>query len=210
MGRSLNLNKISRALSSRAQLFDGAVAKVGIPAGKTYPDGTSIAYIAAIQEFGANVPAHTVTAKGKALAIPTKNGGTVFRKSAHIPAMKIPPRPAFRNTRTAKAAQWAKSLAAGAAAVIERRIGLEEMLEAVGHVAAMDVVETIASRVAPPLKPSTVDNRIRRATRANSMFGAKSMPLTISTPLNDSGTLVAHVSYGTGPAGETFTGGKSV
>lgn len=211
MGSSLNLGKISRALSDRAKLFDGAVAKVGIPAGKTYPDGTSIAYIAAVQEFGADVPAHTVRAKpGKSLAIPTKEGGTVYRKAANIPAMTIPPRPAFRLTRTFKARDWAKQMAEGAEAVVQRRLSLEGMLDAVGHIAAMDVVYTIANRVDPPLKPSTVEGRIRRAQKANSKFGAKSVPVTMSTPLNDSGTLVAHISYGVGVAGEEFTDGKPV
>lgn len=210
MGTSLDMGKIARALSDRAKLLDGAVAKVGIPTGKTYPDGTSIAYVAAIQEFGADVPAHTVTAKGRALAIPTKDGGTVYRKTANIPAMTIPARPFMRLTRTFKARDWANEMAAGAEAVVQRRMSLEGMLDAVGHIAAMDVVYTISNRIDPPLKPSTVEGRIRRAQKANSKFGAKSVPVTISTPLNDSGALVAHISYGTGVAGADFTDGKPV
>lgn len=210
MGKSLDMGKIARALSDRAKLFDGTVAKVGIPAGKTYPDGTSIAYVAAIQEFGADIPAHDVVARnGKALAIPVGDS-VVFRKKASIPAMTIPPRPAFRNTRTAKSADWAKHLAAGAEAVVQRQISLEGMLEAVGQVAAMDVVQTIAERVAPPLKPSTIAGRVARARKTNPRFGAKSLPTTISQPLNDTGALIAHVSYGTGPAGEEFEDGTAV
>jgi len=222
MGSSLDLGKIARALSDRAKLFDGSVAKVGIPAGKTYPDGTSIGYIAAIQEYGADVPAHEVVAKnGKALAIPVGaysrisdrqlvTGGAVYRKRAKIPAMKIPPRPFMRNTRTEKAAEWGREIAAGASAVAQRRLSLEGMLEAVGHSAAMDVVQTISNRVGPPLKPSTVEGRIRRAQRTNAKFGAKSVPVTISQPLNDTGALVAHISYGTGPSGAEFENGKTV
>lgn len=176
MGKSLDLGKIARALSDRAKLFEGAVAKVGIPAGKTYPDGTSIGYVATIHEFGA-------------------------------PEVNIPARAPLRKTRDAKQREWGKNLAEGAEAVVQRRISLDGMLDAVGQVAAADVVETIANRLTPPLKPATVEARIRRAKQANPKFGAKSIPVTLSIPLDDTGALVAHVAYGTGPAGETFEGG---
>lgn len=177
MGNSLDLGKIARALSDRAKLFEGAVVKVGIPAGKEYPDGTSIAYVATIQEYGA-------------------------------PEVGIPPRSFMRLTRAAKAQEWAKLMGEGAEAVVERRISLEGMLDAVGAVAAADIVQTIANGLAPPLKPATVEARIRRARKANPKFGAKSVPVTISQPLNDTGALLAHISYGVGKAGETFQGGK--
>lgn len=179
MAKSLDFAKIARALSDRAELFQGAVAKVGIPAGKQYPDGTSIAYIAAIQEYGAA-------------------------------EVNIPSRPFMRLTRAAKAREWAKDMAEGAQAVVKRRISLNGMLDAIGQVAAADIVQTIANRVAPPLKESTIDARIARARKTNPKFGAKSLPVTISQPLNDTGALIAHIAFGTGPAGETFSGGKPV
>lgn len=208
MGKSFDLGKIARALDDRAKLFEGRVAKVGIPAGKRYEDGTSIAYVAAIQEFGTTVPAHSVETKNaKALSIPTENG-VIFRKRASIPEVVIPPRPFMRNTRAAKEREWARELTEGAEAVVKRRIGLEQMLDAVGHGAAMDIVRTIADRVQPPLKPSTIRNRVMRAQQANPKFGKKSLPVTISTPLDDTGALVAHISSGTGPAGTEFENGK--
>jgi hypothetical protein len=180
VGKSLDLGKIARALSDRAKLFEGTVVKVGIPAGKKYPDGTSIGYIAAIQEYGA-------------------------------PEVNIPPRPFMRLTRAAKAREWAKLMGEGAEAVVQERISLDGMLDAVGAVAAADIVQTIANRVAPPLAPSTIAARIRRAKRANpKWFGVKQMPVTISQPLNDTGALIAHIGYGTGTAGEEFEGGTAV
>lgn len=179
MAKSLDLGKIARALSDRAKLFDGAVVKVGLPAGKNYPDGTSIAYVGAIHEFGA-------------------------------PEVNIPSRSFMRSTRTAKADAWAKDMAEGAKAVVQRRISLYGMLDAVGAVAAADIVQTIANTIPPPLKPATVQARIRRARKTNPKFGAKSLPVTISQPLNDTGALIAHISYGTGPEGETFVDGKPV
>jgi hypothetical protein len=211
MGSSLNLSKINMELAKRAAMLNGAVAKVGIPYGKTYPDGTSIAYVAAIQEFGADVPAHEVHAKNaKALAIPIKGGGTAFRKSASIPAMTIPSRSFMRSTRTEKKKEWAAAIAEGAKAVVLRRISLHGMLDAIGQMAAMDIVQTIANRISPPLAQSTVEGRIRRAQRANPRFGKKRMPVTISQPLNDTGALIAHISYGIGKVGEDFSGGKAV
>jgi hypothetical protein len=179
VGNRLDLNKIARALSDRAKLFEGSVVKVGFPAGKTYPDGTSIPYVAAIQEYGA-------------------------------PEVGIPSRPFMRLTRAAKAREWARLMTEGAEAVVQKRISLLGMLDAVGAVAAAGIVQTIANRVPPPLKPGTIAARVRRARKTNQKFGAKSLPLTISQPLVDTGALVAHVSYGTGKAGEVFEGGKAV
>jgi hypothetical protein len=51
--KSLNLGKIKAALERVPNEFEGLVAQVGFPSGKNYPDGTSVAYVAAIQEFGA-------------------------------------------------------------------------------------------------------------------------------------------------------------
>src|SRR5580658_9664527 len=166
-GAKLDIGKIARVLSDRARLFEGAVVKVGIPAGKNYPDGTSIGYVAAIQEYGA-------------------------------PEVNIPSRPFMRMTRAAQSKEWAKQMAEGAKAVVQRRISLLGMLDAVGSVAASDVVQTIADRVPPPLKPATIAARVRRARKANPNFGKKGLPITISHPLIDTGALIAHVSYGTG------------
>jgi hypothetical protein len=181
MAKSFDLGKIARALSDRAALFEGSVVRVGIPAGKKYPDkkGTSIGYIAAIQEYGA-------------------------------PEVSIPSRPFMRMTRAAKSREWAKLMGEGAQAVVQRRISLDGMLDAVGAVAAADVVQTIANRVPPPLAPATVAARIRRARKANPSFDSKGLPITISHPLIDTGALVAHVSYGTGMAGTEFENGKPV
>ena len=57
--KQLNLAKIQATLERVPEEFEGLVAQVGFPSGKNYPDGTSVAYVAAIQEFGApsvNIP----------------------------------------------------------------------------------------------------------------------------------------------------------
>ena len=208
MGSSLNLSKIKEELARRASMLKGTVVKVGIPYGKHYPDGTSVAYVATIQEFGASIPAHEVHPKNaKLLAFPGKDGKTVFAKKVTIPEVTIPPRPFMRMTRTAKQKEWANLLVEGSEAVMQRRISLYGMLDAVGQVAAMDIVQTIANRVPPPLAQSTIQGRIHRAQKANPRFGSKKMPVTLSQPLDDTGTLVASISYGTGKVGEDFDNG---
>ena len=51
--KSLNLDKIKATLDRVPKEFNGLVAQVGFPSGINYEDGTPVATIAAIQEFGA-------------------------------------------------------------------------------------------------------------------------------------------------------------
>lgn len=58
--KHLNLDKIKAILERAPKEFEGMVAQVGFPTGKNYEDGTSVAYVATIHEFGApevNIPA---------------------------------------------------------------------------------------------------------------------------------------------------------
>lgn len=58
--KQLNLEKIKATFERVPEEFDGMVAQIGFPSGINYEDGTSVAYVAAIQEFGApavNIPA---------------------------------------------------------------------------------------------------------------------------------------------------------
>ncbi len=49
----MNLDKITKALDRLPDQFKDRVAQFGVPQGLEYEDGTSVAYVAAIQEFGA-------------------------------------------------------------------------------------------------------------------------------------------------------------
>jgi hypothetical protein len=56
---ALNLDKIKATLERVPEEFNGLVAQVGIPSGSNYEDGTTVATVAAIQEFGSpakNIP----------------------------------------------------------------------------------------------------------------------------------------------------------
>jgi len=57
--KQFNLDKIKATLERVPEEFDGMVAQVGFPSGINYEDGTNVAYVATIQEFGApeaNIP----------------------------------------------------------------------------------------------------------------------------------------------------------
>lgn len=57
--KQLNLDKIKATFNRVPEQFEGIVAQIGFPSGKNYPDGTPVAYVATIQEFGApavNIP----------------------------------------------------------------------------------------------------------------------------------------------------------
>lgn len=51
--KQLNLDKIRATLERVPEEFESMVAQIGFPSGINYEDGTSVAYVAAIQEFGA-------------------------------------------------------------------------------------------------------------------------------------------------------------
>jgi len=57
--KKLNLEKIKATFERVPEEFDGMVAQVGFPSGINYEEGTPVAYVATIQEFGApevNIP----------------------------------------------------------------------------------------------------------------------------------------------------------
>ena len=56
MVSGFDLSKIEATLN-RVKGFDNMVAQVGVPQGPTYDNGKSVAYVAAIQEFGYGVHA---------------------------------------------------------------------------------------------------------------------------------------------------------
>lgn len=57
----LNLDKIKATLEKVPEEFENMVAQIGFPSGINYEDGTSVAFVASIHEFGA--PAAKVPAR---------------------------------------------------------------------------------------------------------------------------------------------------
>lgn len=95
---------------------------VGFLAGATYPDGTPVAYIAAVNEYGgtATIPAHDVTLNRSIKADGTFNQNGKFVKAEkanfatthHVDEYTIttPPRPYFRGMIAKNKGEWPADL----------------------------------------------------------------------------------------------------
>lgn len=128
--------------------LDGVTGKTGWFESAKYPDGTPVAYVAAIQELGAvlrpaddgHVSAADWTGDGPA-------GGF------------IPPRPFMRPAVAKHGQEWMDQLAKGAAAVLKGQYTALEVMEAVAMRAAGDIGKEIQAVTTPPLAASTIANK---------------------------------------------------
>jgi hypothetical protein len=148
------------------QITNASAVKVGFLAESTYPDGTPVAMIAAIQEYGA--PNNRMF------------GG---------PPAPIPPRPFFRNMIRAKKKEWPNAIR-----VLLRDNNYDALrtLQQTGEVVAGQLRQSIIDTNSPPLKASTLRARgvapgMKYDPEKPATFGAK--------PLIDTGNLLASVSY---------------
>ncbi|EAW4991494.1 hypothetical protein QDX92_003125 [Salmonella enterica] len=105
-----------------ADLSSGKKLKVGFLEGATYPDGTPVAYIAAINEFGGSavIPAREQTLHfrynektGEIGHRFVKAGKGNFAQDVVIPehTVTIPPRPFFRKMIEHKSPEWGEKMA---------------------------------------------------------------------------------------------------
>lgn len=168
-------------LTTRVKELANKVAKAGWPKATFYEDGTSVAYIAAIQEFGVTIshPGGTpyfVTSDGSAHFV---KKGTAF--SFGLPQTKpheivIPPRPMLRPTVAKNKEDWRKLWESGARAILKGSATAQVVMEKVSAKAAGDIKKTIATLTSPPLAKSTIANRRRQLTD-NKTVGALDKPL---------------------------------
>lgn len=131
-------------LTAALRSLDGVQAKTGWFETAKYADGTPVAYVATIHEFGA------IVVNADAVAGAYQNGG-----GGAAPIL-IPARPFMRPTVAAKGDSWMKLLAQGAAQVLLGKATAEQVLEAVALRAAGDVAKTISTISSPPLSPRTI------------------------------------------------------
>lgn len=154
-----------------AKVGKPGVLQVGFMEGATYPDGTSVPMVAAVNEFGGTIPArevpeHTAEIYHRVL----KNGtfadeGRFSKKSksnfertvtipAHtIPEYKIPARPFFRAMIASESPAWGDKVA-------EQLIGHDydgiQALQVVGEDIAGALAKSIRDFTDPPNAPSTI------------------------------------------------------
>lgn len=106
----------------------GAVVRVGFLEGATYPDGTSVPMVAAINEFG---------------RIVRSKDGDYYQL----------PRPFFRNMVREKSPEWPAGVQA---ALEDTDYDATVALTRVGEVVAGQLRESITTLTDPPLAPSTI------------------------------------------------------
>lgn len=158
-------SKLEAALSK--YLGGNLELRAGILEGSTYEDGTSVAQIGYIQEYGAtiNQPARTGTIYRRISKDGTINRGGRFVKAKsanfatdhHIPAhtINIPPRPFFRTVVANGRTTWSAILASG----IENRGNVRGGMEYLGGAIIEELQASVMTWTAPPNAKSTIANK---------------------------------------------------
>lgn len=156
------LSRIGDALSRQATL------RVGFLEGATYPDGTSVPMVAAVQEFGATikVDAHdsviyrktgragTLLRKGRFVKQAQSNFATTVQVPAH--SITIPPRPYFRTMIKANSPQWPEQIAT---LLRNSNFNANGVLMRMGEVIKGQLQASIKALTSPPLAPSTIKKK---------------------------------------------------
>ena len=144
--------------------IDTLQVKVGWFEGAKYPDGTSVAYIATIHEFGTTFthPGGTkyIVINGKARFVNNSYDGPHGITGPH--QITIPPRPFMRPTIASREKKWAKIVESGAKDML---LGNATPLEVLGKLALGvqgDIYKTIVSLTKPELKRGTIKARLKK------------------------------------------------
>ncbi len=162
------------------------VLKVGFLENAFYPDGTPVAMVAMIQEFGATIQreAGTVTIyrqmnkagtgfarKGRFVPQSKSNFASTHAHAAY--EIKIPPRPFFRTMIAQNKDSWAPQ----AAALLKQGKTPDEVLDIMGELLAGQLRASIIAMQTPPNAPSTIRNK------------------GFNDPLIDTGYMLSRVDY---------------
>ena len=164
--KSVTPGGLQRALSDiKNKLGNNTHVNVGFLSGATYPDGTPVAYIAAIQEFGgkAEIPEReqTIYRSINADGSFRKNGRFVKKKSSNFATshlvgahdIVIPPRPFMRNTIANNQSDWPKLLSE---ALKKSGYNAINAVGVVGEGMVKQMQKEIIDMKTPPNSPATV------------------------------------------------------
>ena len=148
------------------QVSNGELVSVGFLENATYPDGSQVANIAAINEFGGSheVEEHkqSIFRKVAASGDYFLRGGKFVKRSESnfesihtVPAHTVttPPRPFFRTTIAKKKGQWGTDLAEAMKAT---DCDAQRALNMVGAAIKSDLQQAIVEFSTPPNAPSTI------------------------------------------------------
>ncbi|MDS7935664.1 hypothetical protein RMB03_17415 [Acinetobacter sp. V91_7] len=144
-----------------------AGVRVGVLENATYPDGTSVAHVATIHEYGAEiqVPEHTTTIyrtikdngefnrNGRFVRKEKSNFATTHIVPAHT--ISIPARAPIRRTIAEHSGEWIKSIGD----MVTKTRDIHRSLALLGEQIKGDMTETILTYTDPPNAPSTVKRK---------------------------------------------------
>ena len=156
-----------QGIADRMQTAGGSPSvQVGFLAGATYPDGTSIAYVAAINEFGATVQREpgetTIYRKVSADGTHFLRGGRFVKASqSNFPSthahgaytITIPPRPFFRTMIKERAKTWPAAIEANLKATA---YDAAKTLALMGEIIKGQLQQAIQDFRVPGNAPSTI------------------------------------------------------
>lgn len=145
-------------------LTKGDALKVGFLANATYPDGTPVAMVAAVNEFGGTIeiPEHTQDLHFKYNERTdeishrfVRKDKASFTQTVVVPAHKItvPPRPFFRNTIAAKSPEWGSDLGK---LMVRYDFDAAQALGQMGERIKGQIQQSIVDLKDPPNKASTL------------------------------------------------------
>ena len=182
------LDTISKGLASAG---GQPSVSVGFLEGSSYPDGTSLPLVAAIQEFGGTIKREPgqVTVFRKMSGDGThflRNGRFVKRRDSNFstthatPAYSstIPPRPYFRNMIKQNGPGWPKAIAL---LLKNNEYNAAKVLGLVGQLIKGQLQQSILSNTPPPNAPSTIARKGHSRTLVDSGHMVQSVDYEIST-----------------------------
>ena len=168
--------------------ISGMKTSVGWFPGAKYQDGTPVAYVAAIQEYGT-----VFTHPGGTKYIIGEGGKAVFVKNDYQGKVAgvtkphqivIPPRSFMRTTITEKKSEWAKLAKSGAKAMVAGNASPRQVMEGLGLAASGDIRKKISEINSPPLKAATVANKKRKLAKGKKVG-------SLTKPLVESGLMIS-------------------
>ena len=163
--------KINQELLNRITSIKGGKVRVGWQKDTQYDDGTPVAKVAEINEFGATIRVTDKMRKWFAF-----QGFPLNKNTTEI---HIPPRSFMRSTCDEKKQEWSNVMNSRLKKVFSGELTFEQALEQLGLKIKGDVQEKISQTTTPPNSAMTI-----------AMKGK-------NTPLRDTGLMLNSISYET-------------
>jgi hypothetical protein len=186
----LDLSRVMAKIDAIGEGFANREAKVGWFSSDKYEDGTPVAYVAAIQEFGGTFehPGGThyrIGADGMATFVANSAPGAADLPVTKAHSITIPARPFVRPTVQDKGTEWSKQIAGGMRKVIKGQMTADDVLGAVGTLAAADIAKTIAAGDFTALSAATLAQRAAKGQGTAPLQATGLLIATIDSQVTD-------------------------